>query len=348
MSVFNGECYLCEAVESILDQSFCNFEFIIIDDGSTDGSAAILNSYLRRDCRVQVYRQQNSGLIESLNRGLQHARGKYIARMDADDIAIRERLMCQVEFMEDHPELAVLGGAVELINAQGKPIGKYRAPVTGQKLKSALLRDCALSHPTVLMRSDALASVNGYREVVADAEDWDLWLRIAERFEIANLEKVVLKYRLHASQITVQKCRQQALSGLAARASALARRSGKADELDSAREITPALLARLGVSDAAQQAAVTREYLRSIRNMYEAGEYSIARRTLVEALHTVDFQCAEKWVIGEIRLLAACLDWHERRFGSSIQAVARAIIARPKMIARPLRSLRRWLRLVQT
>jgi hypothetical protein len=120
MSVFNGEPYLHEALESILNQTFRDFEFIIINDGSTDGSATVLESYRKSDSRLRVYHQENRGVGESLNRGCGLAQGKYIARMDADDIATSGRLMRQVEFMEGHPEVDVVGGAVEFIDATGK------------------------------------------------------------------------------------------------------------------------------------------------------------------------------------------------------------------------------------
>src|SRR5262245_27130869 len=153
MSVLNGEPFLREAVESILGQTFGDFEFIVIDDGSTDASADILDSYQRNDARVRVYHQENKGLVESLNRGCGLARGKYIARMDADDIATKERLMWQVEFVEKHPEVGVVGGAIEVINASGKSSVTHRYPLKNSDIYQALLRgDCPLVHPTVVMR----------------------------------------------------------------------------------------------------------------------------------------------------------------------------------------------------
>ena len=126
MSVLNGERFLREAVESILDQSLREFEFIIINDGSTDFSGSILDSYQHKDPRLRVVHQENMGLVESLNRGCGLARGKYIARMDADDIAIQDRLRWQADFMETHPEVGVVGGAVEVIDTTGRSL-PYRA-----------------------------------------------------------------------------------------------------------------------------------------------------------------------------------------------------------------------------
>src|SRR4029077_1113562 len=276
MSVFNGERFLREAVESILAQSFRDFEFIVIDDGSTDRTGEILNRYQRSDPPVRVYYQENRGLIDSLNRGCELARGKYIARMDADDIAVRNRLMWQGGFMEKHPEVGVVGGTIECINSTGKSVRTYRHPIRDREIKSALLRGgVGFCHPTVLMRREVLVSVGGYRKVVVHAEDYDLWLRIADRFQLANLGAVVLKYRLHPYQICVRACREMALTRRAAQIAAWSRRNGNPDPLDLVEEITPTVLAGLGVSEATQRADLAGGHLMYIRNMSDAGEYSV-------------------------------------------------------------------------
>lgn len=161
MSVFNGERFLREAVESILDQSFTDFEFIVVDDGSTDGSASILDSYQSYDARVKVHHHEHGGLIKSLNRGCSLAQAKYIARMDADDVASKDRLSWQVDFMEAHPEIGVLGGAVEWIDAMGKSLLTQRHPAEDRQIKAALLHGCALWHPTVLFAERSLSGRAG-------------------------------------------------------------------------------------------------------------------------------------------------------------------------------------------
>jgi hypothetical protein len=344
MSVFNGERFLREAVSSILEQNLREFELIIIDDGSTDGSGLILDSYQNSDVRVAVYHQENRGLIASLNRGCALARGKYIARMDADDITVRGRLQRQVEFMEDHPEVGVLGGAIEWIDTTGKSLLRCSFPTSDREIKSALRRgDCPLAHPTVLMQKEVFASVGGYRSAMVHAEDYDLWLRIADRFQLANLDAVVLKYRVHPNQVSVRRCGQQALSNLAARIAASSRRNGDPEPFDSAEEITPKMLAGLGVSEAKQQTLVVRGCLSCIRSMCDAGEYSVALDQLAEALRCSDMNLVESPEIADLRLLAARLYWHQRRIAMSILSVGQAVIARPKILGRPLKPLMRWL-----
>jgi hypothetical protein len=274
-----------------------------------------------------------------LNRACELARGKYIARMDADDVAMPERLAWQVTFLEDHPEVGVVGGAFEAITASGSRLLVQRNPSGDQEIKAALLEYCALLHPTVLMRRDVFVSVGGYRKVVVDAEDYDLWLRIAERSRLANLKAVILKYRLHRAQVSVRKCRQEALSGLAARTAAALRRSGKPDPLESLREINPSTLSAIGVSQATQGAAIAMEALRCVRNMYKVGEYSIAVNAVTEILGSSEANDADGWVLAELQILAARLYWQEARFGSGVVSAARAIIARPKILGRPVKRL---------
>jgi hypothetical protein len=344
MSVFDSELFLREAVESILRQSFRDFEFIIIDDGSTDKSGSILDYYQRRDPRVRVCHQENRGLIESLNRGCGLARGKYIARMDADDVALRDRLTWQVDWMEKHQDLGVLGSAVEWIDAMGKSLGIHSHPGENRMIKSALADGNAFWHPTVLIRRQAFLYAGGYRHVVVDAEDYDLWLRIADRFELANLQTVMLKYRIHSGQVAVRKYKQEALSALAARAAASSRMNGESDPLDSVAEITPAVLEGLGVNEPSQGAALARQCLTCIRNMYDVGELSAALRTL-ETLRAHYLKYAENWVINDLRLVEARLFWDQGRFAKSISRVTRALIARPIILGRPAkRLLRRVLR----
>src|ERR1700722_13117089 len=151
MSVYNGDPFLAEAVESILNQSFRNFEFIVIDDGSTDRSASIISEYQRSDPRMQVHHQENRGLVESLNRGCRLARGTYIARMDADDVAVSDRFMRQMEFMEQHPEVGVLGGAVEFINSDGRSLGTSVLPTEDREIKAALRHNSLIFHSNVFI-----------------------------------------------------------------------------------------------------------------------------------------------------------------------------------------------------
>ncbi|MGA2071910.1 MAG: glycosyltransferase [Terriglobia bacterium] len=344
MSVFNGECFLREAVESILAQSLRDFEFIIIDDGSTDRSASMLDSYQNSDVRLKVYHREHGGLIESLNRGCALAQGKYIARMDADDVAIKDRLAWQIEFMDAHPEIGVVGGAVEWIDATGKSLAVRRYPSDDPQIKATLLQQgCAFWHPTVVLRREVFAWAGGYRRVVVDSEDYDLWLRIADHFQLANLEKVVLKYRIHPHQVSMRKTAQQTLGILAAQVAASARRSGLPDPLNSVAAITSESLAALGVTQPMLRkrfASYRRDW---IRNMVTAGEYSAALEAALEILHS-DLKYVDRGVIADLHLIVAKLLWEQKRFARSFVAIGYSVIAWPAVTVRLGEAILRRLR----
>jgi glycosyltransferase involved in cell wall biosynthesis len=339
MVVCNSDRFLADSIESILSQSFRNFEFIIVDFGSTDNSRSIISEYAARDSRVKLHMIPNCGLAEARNNGCYLAQGQYIAVMDSDDVAVPDRLQREVEFLEKHTEVGVVGGATELIDSTGKVFHVNHFPRDDREIRSAFLDGCPFCQPTVLMRRDAFVFAGGYRRVFAQAEDYDLWLRIAEHFQCANLEEVVLKYRIHPNQISLRKRMQQSLCVLAAQASATARRNKTPDPLDSVREITTAELTRMGVSEAKQQSTTAGGYLFWIRTMYMAGEYSAALRAAIEVLQSDDSEHIERWQVADIRLMTARLYWKQGKFVRSIFTALHACVTRPIMLGRPVKSL---------
>lgn len=224
MSVFNGAPFLREAVESILCQTFGDFEFIIINDGSSDGSAEILHRYAGEDSRIVLIERENKGLIASLNEGLSCARAPLIARMDADDIALPERLALQKAYMDDHADVSALGGALVLIDEKGRAFGKHAYPRRGATLDRHLYeRGSPVAHPAVMMRRDAVLKLGGYRPAYKHAEDYDLWLRLRKTGAIDNLPATILKYRQHPGKISLRHAEQQALASVIARHAARAK-----------------------------------------------------------------------------------------------------------------------------
>jgi len=196
MPAFNAAAFLDEAVQSILDQTFRDFEFIIIDDGSTDDTARILQKYAQADDRVKVYRQENQGMIAALNRGCRMAQGQFIARMDADDISLPHRLERQLRFMDGHPEIGILGTSVSRIDENGSFTGDWRQSPNRKVLRwNHFFRVCVI-HPTVVMRREILERINFYRSDAVHAEDWDLWLRASAITEFSNTREILFKYRV--------------------------------------------------------------------------------------------------------------------------------------------------------
>jgi glycosyltransferase involved in cell wall biosynthesis len=341
MVTWNVDRFLAEAIQSVLDQTFTDFEFIIVDFGSTDKSKDIAQSYATRDTRIKLHQIPNCGLAAARNASCFLAQGRYIAIMDADDVSLPNRLRWEIDFMEAHPEVGVLGGATEWIDATGKPMRIERFPTEDHMVRAALAGGCAFCQPTVLIRKDAFELVGGYREAFVFAEDCDLWLRMAEHSQLANLGQVVLRYRSHPYQVQLRKTRQQSLCILAAHASASSRRNGRVDPLNSADEITPAMLVAMGVSKSSQQVAADRDVIRSL---YLAGNDSGALKTATEALRSPDWEHAETWQTAETWLLIARLSWKQREFARAFLATCRAFITRPLILGRPLKPLFRRLR----
>jgi glycosyltransferase involved in cell wall biosynthesis len=196
MPAYNCERFLPAAVDSILGQTFGDFEFICIDDGSSDSTAEILSRYAASDNRITVLENSgNLGIVSSLNRGLDASRGEYIARMDADDISLPDRLQKQVLAMDEHPQVSVLGGAVGYIDSAGTDLGVVRRCGPGK----SLLARTPLLHPTVMIRR-SLLETHGirYREDFRYAEDYYLWLQLSRVGKMEALDDVVLKYRVTA------------------------------------------------------------------------------------------------------------------------------------------------------
>jgi hypothetical protein len=248
MSVYNGERFLAEAVESVLSQTLAELELVVIDDGSDDSSPRILAEYASRDPRVIVVRQANEGRAVALNRGFDLARAPFVARLDADDTALPARLQHQHQFLSEHAAVAIVGGAVTFIDENSRPFAEVQYPLEDAEIRSAFASTTPLAHPAVMIRRDAFRSAGGFRPVFHEAEDVDLWLRIAEHHELANLPDVVVNYRLHPAQATMRRLELQTIGSLAARVAARARREGRPDPLDTLVRVDAQTLVALGVS----------------------------------------------------------------------------------------------------
>lgn len=202
LAVYNGLPYLPAAIESVLRQTFTDFELLIVDDASTDGSAACVEAY--HDPRIRLVRHEvNRGQTASLNRGLALAQGTYIARLDADDVCAPERLERQTRFLDQHPDVAVVGARMMGVDAAGRRTERLGREVRdGATLIAWLLVGvCPLGHPSVMFRRSAVADVGNYDEAFAIGQDYDLWIRLAVRRHAAYvLDEPLVMYRAHARQ----------------------------------------------------------------------------------------------------------------------------------------------------
>ncbi|AUZ84320.1 glycosyltransferase [Methylophaga nitratireducenticrescens] len=231
MPVYNGEKYLRESVESVLNQSYGDFEFIIINDGSTDGSSRILSEYQKADPRIRLIERENKGLICSLNEGISKSTTELIARMDQDDICHKDRFKLQIDYMAQNPEIVALGTLVELIDADGDVISGFTTKSKHEEIDQQHIHGAggAIIHPSVIMRKKALEGVRGYDMNCPNAEDIDLWLKLAEVGKLANLSKILLKYRQHVESIGYKQRSSQINSTINAVAAACQRRGSKFD-----------------------------------------------------------------------------------------------------------------------
>lgn len=203
MPVYNGESYLGSAIESILNQSYKDFEFLIIDDASTDSSGEIIKSF--RDPRIRlIHNEINMGLNKTLNIGLAAAQNEYIARMDQDDISYPERLMKQVSYLEKNPEVGVCGTAIEFLDKTGNK-KKLIFPTENSLIRWSFCFYNPTAHPTVMMRKKIVAKVKGYSVLdnARYAEDYDLWSRLLPITKFHNLKEPLLVLRKHDSNMTV-------------------------------------------------------------------------------------------------------------------------------------------------
>lgn len=211
MCVYNGREYLASAIDSILRQTFRDFEFVIVDDGSTDNSKQIIERYAAEDLRIKLISRPNTGLARALNDGLAACRGEFIARMDADDIALPVRFETQIAHLRAHPECVIVGANVQLIDPNDLPIGLLEHKQSHEQIDTELLKGNggALCHPVTMMRRTAVEQVDRYRVHYNNSEDLDLFLRLAEVGRCANLPDVLLNYRRHLESVSHQKYENQ-------------------------------------------------------------------------------------------------------------------------------------------
>mgnify|MGYP000856632615 FL=1 len=192
MPVYNGEKHLKEAIESILNQTFNDFEFLIINDGSTDDSEKIILSY--SDPRIHLFNQENQGLSNTLNKGIKLSSGEFIARMDQDDISLSSRLDEQIKFMDANPDVGICGTYAILINERGEGVGRAVYPSEHEDIKAQLLFSSSVVHPSVVFRKNIFINHN-LEYTSGKSEDYDLWVRAVRVTKLVNINKFLFKYR---------------------------------------------------------------------------------------------------------------------------------------------------------
>lgn len=279
MPVYNALPFLGKAIDSILRQTFQDFELLIIDDCSNDASGELISSY--RDQRIVAVRnERNLGLSSTLNKGLLLARAELVARMDADDIAMPERLEKQYLKFQASPALRLLGTAVTLINAQDERVAQWTYPVDIAAVRQAIKVSCCFAHPSVMYRKTAVVEAGGYDGSLNPAEDYDLWVRLCARYDCCNLPESLLRYRIHAANMSTVDIEKPVLASLAVQ--------------HGLRGATPtaAALRNAGVTRREINDALLRAYLFWIHLYQQAGYLDIVRTLTSKALKVPPHHCS--------------------------------------------------------
>lgn len=232
MSVYDNAPFLREAIDSILGQTFGDFEFLIVNDGSSDGSAQIIDTYAAVDRRVRAIHQANRGLVASLNRLIDEARAPLIARMDGDDVSLPERFARQVAFLEQHANHGVVGTGAPTIDEAGRRLPHDKDhPTSHAGVIARLSEGPPLCHPSVMMRRDLVRAAGGYRAAFRHCEDYDLWLRLAEVTRLCSLPDHLLLYRYSDGQVSSRHVVAQAIGAAIAWEAHLERLAGRPDPI---------------------------------------------------------------------------------------------------------------------
>jgi glycosyltransferase involved in cell wall biosynthesis len=345
MAVYNAGHYLDAAVESVLEQTCGDFELVAVNDGSTDGSGEALRRWAGRDARIRVLSQQNLGVPAAVNHGLRYCRGEYIARMDADDICAPERFALQTAFLDARPDVVAVGSAMQQIDATGRTIGRpVPYPAESSDIEAALLagRNC-FAQPTVMLRRSGLEAVNGYRWAFRPAEDYDLWLRLSERYPLANLADVLLQYRVHSGSITTRQPHVLELAHRAALATATLRRAGRDDPIGDAMELTPDLLEKLGISRTEAEWVCVQAFRTRASNLLLVGDVDAAEGVL-GALGRHGFSPeALRRIEPEVRFVRARIDAARGRWLRATLHAVLTLARYPSFVAALLRKVGRQL-----
>ena len=311
MPAHNAERYIGEAIESVLAQTLADFELLVVDDGSSDGTLEIIRRYERGDPRIRCLATAHGGIGRALTEGLAAACHPFLARMDADDRARPDRLEQQVHHLLRHPDCVAVGGQALLIDPEGLPICPFTVPLSHEEIDRAHMDGVGgrLLHGTATFRTDAIRSVGGYRVEFEPAEDFDLSLRLAESGRLGNLPSIALEYRMHAQGQGYRRAEEQAQRVLEAVTDAHRRRGVAFDGLRR-----PALPRRAGAADFHREWAV---------NAARSGHVATARKHARRAL-ALDPAAPETWRVAARAFVPA-----------SCVALVRGLRAAARVLAHP-------------
>jgi glycosyltransferase involved in cell wall biosynthesis len=303
IAVRNPGRFLEPMLQSLADQTFKDYEAIVVDNGSEDGTDRILAEWAAKDGRISVYPFKSIGLARCLNYAASIARAPLIARLDGDDILLPDRLAVQCARMAKEANLGLLGACVDLIDGDDRPLGRRRLPLTDAELRGFLRTGNPFVHSTVMMRKSAFDAVGGYRIGLRLCEDFDLWCRMAAVTEIANCEEVLAQYRIHESSMSAGRPIRLAIADTCIIAAMRAREAGGPEPFSSGRPKLRHALKILGVSRDEIRYRVLRTIVGTTRQAMDRGDDQLARRLRARAYPLARGLSFRSYGRGVLRLL---------------------------------------------
>lgn len=344
MPVFNAEAYVPMAIRSILNQTFVEWELIVVNDGSSDRTCAIIFEFARQDSRIRVLHQANGGIAKARNAGWRAARGYYIAWLDADDIAMPDRLAIQVVFLDGAPEIGVLGGYCEEIDERGRQSGRImKYPCSHEAILAGLPFYSPFAQSAVMMRRYLLEDCSGFRNCFGPAVDYDLWTRLSTLTRMANIPKVLCFYRYHSKSLSNTAISTHARAILAVPAAARCRREKGFDPTAEAEELGDDILKTLGITREMADCASAEAYRGRVSAMLLRGEVDAAASLLAQ-YETAEIPAhIRQWAAPEFAFLRARLAFARSQWLESILLAACTCWQHPPfLVSAAVKALRQY------
>lgn len=312
MAVRNAGRFLEPALESLARQDFTDFEVILVDNGSSDGSEKLLSTWAARDPRFRLHHLARPGLSRALSYAATLARAPILARLDADDIAAPHRFSTQHAWLAKHPDVGLLGSCADVIDGHGGVIGSLDMLREDAALRAFLRKGNPFIHSSIMMRGSAYEKAGGYRVGLRLCEDFDLWSRIADVTKLANLEDRLVSYRVHQSAMSAARPVRMAIADTCVVAARHARRNKLPEPFDRGVPVTRAALKILNAPRADFKYAVLKATVAAARNALAQGDAALARRLRRRALRLLWGLSPRNLVRGLARVIASYFPAHAR------------------------------------
>jgi Glycosyl transferase family 2 len=329
-TVFNGADFLEECIRSVLTQTFHDFEFIIVNDGSTDESAAIIRKLAEGDERIRFEDCARIGRIEALNIACRLARGRYIGILDADDVALPNRFERQMSYLQRHSDVALLGAGIQKISSDGRAFAEVMFPTSDVEINKALVDECCFAFSTIVVLRDALCEAGWHRPASHPTEDYDLYLRFLGRYKMANLPEVLVRYRVHPTQLSVTQVQAQVFAFLGAQVLARVKAGSGCEPTVAGDRFTQEFLVHYGVSSETIERRVSSSFHSQALNLWICGYHEASLASLEAALDWARSAAADRTTQATIHAALAARYFRQARIFKGMVAAWRMFHENPQ------------------